>query len=338
MFELPTIAGLSPLYTGNGTPDVVIRYGPITHYEYQFPAHSKVLREHSQTFERQFASGEYGPGSTITILHRNRYAVDDMLSFFYHGSYEPLGPPEEGTTFIALFKLKADQHAAIYALAHRKNYGFIHLADYAFRAFERFMDEILGWLDDSRFDTARNAAASQNMDHEEQGDEEIDIDDGDTGEDVVKKELIKACWKNKRFAQDFAVYTRRKNHHLMAIPPSKQSRDFGRIPHPHGPAKAKLLTSLSQSNHGTITKPFPNPASFDKAAQNAHRDTTSTGNPAFLYITSILISPKMQDGSFLVRYLGKRTSAITWQPWRCPDAISNLRQPPRAFFLSTNGA
>lgn len=184
-----------------------------------------------------------------------------MLSFFYHGSDEPLGPPEEDTTFIALFKLRADQHAAIYALTHRKNYGFIRLAEYAFRAFERFMDEILGWLDDSRFDTARNAVrllrlilepvsdddstwvefdgedvpnetewlvrslicrtaariwgraqrwnttqvASHNMDHEEQEDEEIDIDDGETGEDVVKKELTKACWKNRRFAKDFAV-------------------------------------------------------------------------------------------------------------------------------------
>ena len=39
---------------------------------------------------------------------------------------------------------------------------------------------------------------------QEQGEEEVKIDHGDTGEDVVKKELAKLCWKYAHFAQDFA--------------------------------------------------------------------------------------------------------------------------------------
>jgi len=37
-----------------------------------------------------------------------------------------------------------------------------------------------------------------------QGEEEVEVDAGDTGEDVVKKELAKLCWKYAHFAQDFA--------------------------------------------------------------------------------------------------------------------------------------
>ena len=39
---------------------------------------------------------------------------------------------------------------------------------------------------------------------QERGEEEVTINAGDTGEDVVKKELAKLCWKYAHFAQDFA--------------------------------------------------------------------------------------------------------------------------------------
>ena len=57
------------------------------------------------------------------------------------------------------------------------------------------------WVRAQRW-TATPAAGQVGV--QEQGEEEVMINAGETGEDVVKKELTKLCWKYAHFAQDFA--------------------------------------------------------------------------------------------------------------------------------------
>ncbi|KAI4644495.1 hypothetical protein J4E93_006400 [Alternaria ventricosa] len=207
-------------------------------------------------------------------------------------------------------KRQAAHHVAVYDLARQKSYGVSGLSGRAHRAFQNGADGALAWLDQPANNTAKNAVrllrmyvnliyendgatweVFQGQDIPDmitfwplrglvcetaariwvraqqwnatpavgqaavQGEEEVEIDAGDTGEDVVKKELAKLCWKYAHFAQDFARW--------MLIK--------GEDSHPHGPAKAKPLTSPSQSNHGAITKRSPTP----RAASQQSRSTNN---------------------------------------------------------------
>jgi len=57
------------------------------------------------------------------------------------------------------------------------------------------------WVRAQRWNATPAAGQAGGQEH---GEGEVDIDAGDTGEDVVKEELAKLCWKYAHFAQDFA--------------------------------------------------------------------------------------------------------------------------------------
>jgi len=57
------------------------------------------------------------------------------------------------------------------------------------------------WVRAQRWSATSAAGQAGGQEH---GEEEVDVDAGDTVEDVVKEELAKLCWKYAHFAQDFA--------------------------------------------------------------------------------------------------------------------------------------